>query len=322
MKNNHTTALNNIHQKRIAAINDLAGHGRCALSVALPLISSLGIECCPLPTALLSTNGAFPGYVMHDQTDFLEQTVNHYISLDLKFDGIISGFLTSEKQVDIIENFVKHFKKDDTLYVLDPIMGDNGHIYSVTSDEVCKNIGRLLPACDICTPNLTELMCLAGMPYSDITPKPDEIFDICKEICTKYNIDNGKFFNIVITGIVHEHEPEYITNFVFQNHPMHFNAFADSVNEAFTGGASSEFACITNSLKQKLFTVKTPKNSISRFGTGDIFTSMLAGYMVNGYDLLNAVKSAAAFVAAALDKTDKYNIPPRNGVCFEEMIYR
>ncbi|BBF43350.1 pyridoxal kinase [Lachnospiraceae bacterium KM106-2] len=181
-------------QKRVLVINDLSSYGRCALTVSMPILSAMGIETCPLPTALLSTNGAFRGHVMVDQTNMMEQTLRHFKELELSFDAILIGLLTNTKQADLIEDFLKAQKGSKPFVILDPIMGDHGKLYSVTKKEVSAALRKLVAYADVITPNLTEVCELLEIPYeSNLTS------GWLKEQCERLRKLGAK--EIVITGI-------------------------------------------------------------------------------------------------------------------------
>ena len=147
--------------KIIAAIHDLSGYGRCSLSVILPVISAMGIQVCPVPTAVMSTHtGGFTDIAMEDLTDHISACYNHYEKLHLKFDAIYSGFLSSPKQVDCCLEFLHG--NPDSLKVVDPVMGDNGKPYSTYTPELIRRMKELVDAADVITPNLTETCMLLG----------------------------------------------------------------------------------------------------------------------------------------------------------------
>ena len=115
---------------RVAAIHDMSGFGRCSLTVAIPILSAMGIQCCPLPTAFLSTHtGGFEGFTFLDMTDEMPRVAAHWKSLNLEFQAIYSGFLGSERQIAIVADFIRQFRRPDTLVVIDPVMGDFGKVY-------------------------------------------------------------------------------------------------------------------------------------------------------------------------------------------------
>ena len=123
---------------RAAAIHDMSGFGRCSLTVALPILSAMGVQCCPLPTAFLSTHtGGFEGFTFLDMTDELPKVAAHWKSLDLRFQAIYSGFLGSERQIGIVADFIRNFRREDTVVVVDPVMGDHGKVYQTYTSAMC-----------------------------------------------------------------------------------------------------------------------------------------------------------------------------------------
>lgn len=265
-------------QKRMAVINDLACYGRCALAVSVPIISALGIECCPIPTVVLSTNGAFEGVVSRNMASFQKETFEHFNVLDVNFDGVSSGFHNDINQLQATESFFKSLRNSDkqTLIFVDPIMGDHGKLYSVSTEEVCVGYQRLLFYADVVTPNLTECCRLLELPYPVGTPTHEELALMLQklhELGPKY---------LVITGL----------------------DYGDDIGNMVSDGQSMEL-------------IMTPRIGKERCGTGDVFMSVLAGNMVRGADFKEAVKKSVDFLSKALTVTEKFDVSSRNGVCFE-----
>jgi len=154
-------------QKRIALINDFCSFGRCSVAVALPVISALKVQCCPLLTSLFSNHTAFPDFYKEDLTDTMPHCIEQWDKLDLHFDGILIGYLSSEKQIDIVIDFIKRFKGPDTLVVIDPIMGDGGKLYNAYSGGLSDKMARLCTYADVITPNVTEACILSGSKYCE-----------------------------------------------------------------------------------------------------------------------------------------------------------
>lgn len=193
------------NMKKVAAINDLSGFGRCSLTVALPIISSYGIQCCPLPTAVLSCHTGYETYFFDDYTDRMEKYFAEWQKLKLAFDCIYTGFLGSDRQIDIVLRFVKNFKKENTVLLVDPVMGDNGRIYSTYTHTMCEKMELLVSEADIITPNLTEACILSGSPYNkDMTEK--QIAKIAEKLYSR----GAK--NVVITGL---HRGELLGNYIY-----------------------------------------------------------------------------------------------------------
>lgn len=140
---------------RVLTIQDLSGFGRCSLTVILPTLSALGVQVCPLPTAVLSTHtGGFPEVAMRDLTDFLSESLGLYQNLQLEFDCVYSGFLGSEAQIDVCADCLSHYA--NALKVVDPVMGDHGRAYRTYTPAMQRRMGELVRRADLITPNLAE----------------------------------------------------------------------------------------------------------------------------------------------------------------------
>ncbi|ADL04694.1 pyridoxamine kinase [Lacrimispora saccharolytica] len=268
------------HQKKIAAIHDLSGYGRCSLTVALPILSALKVQCCPVPTSILSNHTGFPTYFFDDYTGKMPLYVEQWKKLNLTFDGIYSGFLGSEEQIGIVIDMIKDFSTPDTVVLVDPIMGDHGKAYQTYTDRMCSRMKELVGYGDIVTPNLTEACILTGRKYRTNGWKRSELLAMAAEIW-----DMGPD-SVVVTGI---REGGYVTNLVAEkSREPHF--------------------------------LRSLHVGSERPGTGDVFSSILAAETVKGTPLSDAVKKAAHFVKACILKSDELHVPIENGVCFEEIL--
>lgn len=154
-------------QKKIAVVNDFSGFGHCSLAVALPVISALGVQCCPVPTSVFSNHTAYPDYFFVDFTDMLEPYLEKWEKLGLEFDAIYTGFLGSERQAAIVQKMLGTFRRPGTVVVVDPVMGDHGRTYQTCTPKVCSAIKELACSADIITPNLTECCILTGENYRE-----------------------------------------------------------------------------------------------------------------------------------------------------------
>ena len=170
--------------KKTAAINDLSGTGRCSLTVALPVLCAMGINCSVLPTAVLSNHTGYPEYYFDDYTDKMECFMDNWKKIGIKFDSIYTGFLGSEKQIETVIKFMNMFRKDDTVIVVDPVMGDNGHMYATYTEELCNEMKRLVSYADIVTPNITEACILTSSEYHGEHMSDKEIIRIAEKICS------------------------------------------------------------------------------------------------------------------------------------------
>lgn len=263
---------------KMALINDLSGFGRCSLTVQLPIVSALGIQGCVLPTAIFSNHTAYDSFFYEDYTDKMEAYIAEWEKLGLEFQGICTGFLGSEHQIDIVRDFIKKFKKNDTKVIVDPVMGDDGVIYSTYNEEMCRRLEELLPFADIVTPNLTEACILSGEEYREYTDKV-KLLEIAEKIAAK----GPK--KIVITGIAKE---PYISNFWYENGKYGF--------------------------------VNGRKIGCRRAGTGDVFSSLIAGYAVRGDDFVRSVKKTTTVLEHCMEKSTELGLPLPDGVCFEAVM--
>lgn len=269
------------HQKKIAVINDLSGYGRCSLTVAIPILSALKVQCCPVPTSILSNHTGFPTYFFDDYTDKMPLYIEQWKKLELSFDGIYSGFLGSEEQIEIVIDMIKEFRTPATKVIIDPIMGDHGKAYQTYTPKMCSRMKELVGFGDIVTPNLTEACILTGREFRTGGWKRSELLKMAEEI------RNMGPEAVVITGVK---EGSYVTNVVADN----------------SGPAGF---------------LRSLHMGCERPGTGDVFSSIIAAQTVRGVPLREAVKKAAHFVKNCIIKSDELNIPVNNGVCFEEILH-
>lgn len=267
--------------KKVAVINDLTGFGRCALSVEMPIISHMGIQCCPVPTSIFSNHSAFSSFFSTDYTPNMRAYIEEWKKLKLDFDGILTGFYSSKEQIDIAIEFIQHFAKKDGIVVVDPIMGDNGHAYSTYNDTMCNKMSEMVRYADVLTPNLTELCILAGQKF-DENLNNNEIARLCEKV--KFNLIN-KNAVIIVTGIK---RGNYITNLIYSAGKVDY--------------------------------VRKRKVGDTRCGTGDVFASIIVAGLVKGYDVKKSVKMAADFVSDCIIESDRINMPKTDGVCFEKIL--
>ncbi|MCM1136723.1 MAG: pyridoxamine kinase [Clostridium sp.] len=268
-------------QKKIAAVNDLTGFGRCALAVSMPVISHMKIQCCPAPTSILSNHVGYSEYFFDDYTKKLHDYLSMWKKLDLSFDGIMSGFLGSLEQIGIVENFIREFRREDTAVVIDPVMGDHGKIAATYTEEMCQAMRKLVSLADIITPNLTEACRLTDTAYREEGWKGRELFAMGEKLLA---MGPGK---VVITGIS---QGEFIANYVFQK------------------GAEPLF-------------FRNRRVGTERCGTGDLFSAIIAADAVNGVPFAKSVKKASLFIKKCMSKSMEMGVEDKNGVCFEEMLH-
>ena len=181
--------------KKVAAINDLSGIGKCSLSVAIPLLSALKVQCCPFPTAILSSQTGFSQYTFLDLTNEMEKYSNTWKKLNLNIDTIYSGFLGSSSQIDIVRNFIK--SNPHAFVIVDPVLGDNGELYPIFNNDTCTKMKDLVIHSNLITPNITEACLLLNKDYKDNFSE-EEVITIAKKLS---ELGPSK---VIITGIIRD----------------------------------------------------------------------------------------------------------------------
>ncbi len=273
-----------MHQApRVIAVHDLSGFGRCALSVASPVLSSLGVQCCPIPTAYLTTHsGGFPGYQVFSLTEQMRAALSHWHRLGLRFDGIYTGFLASPEQISPILSASETLLSPGGLFVVDPVMGDHGKRYSSCSEELCLSMADLCARAQVITPNFTEAGFLLGFDGGGSPPEGTDSLDLACALS-----DHGRR-SVVLTGI--PDGPDRLGAACFDHR---------------TGRADL---------------VTAPRIPAEFPGTGDLFASVLTGSLLQGNSLSDSAGLAARFVSACTARTLKLGLPAREGVEFEPLL--
>ena len=265
---------------RIAAIHDLSCFGRCSLTIALPVLSAMGCQCCPLPTALLSAHTGFPGNTFLDLAAEMGRIAEHWAAMDLQFGAIYSGFLGSADQVDTVARFFDTFKKSDTAVIVDPVMGDHGTAYRTCTPELCRGMRVLAENSDVITPNLTEAALLLDRPYEEI--QRTDAYEVVRRLSV------GGRRSVVLTGYSSE------------------------------SGQTGALCFDRDSGESKA--VQTPREPQDFSGTGDLFASVLAGGVARGVPLFQAAQAAADFVRDCIARTLAEGLTEQDGVDFEPLL--
>jgi len=273
--------------KKVAAIHDLSGFGRAALTTIIPILSSMGIQVCPLPTAVLSSNtGWFREFSFVDLTDSMEDYIEHWKKIKIEFDCIYSGFLGSAKQVDIIIAFIKEFKTSSNIVVVDPVMGDNGKLYPTINKNIVEKMKDLVKKADIIMPNLTEAAFLLDESYTKTLSVINE--GKIKEMLEKLS-DMGPEI-VIITSVPDYHIQDNIDVFAY-----------DKKNNKFW-----KVGC-------KHIQVEFP-------GTGDTFASVVIGSLLNGDSLPVAIDKSVQFITLGLRESFGFTYPHREGILLEKIL--
>ena len=232
--------------KKAVLINDLSGLGKCSLTAAIPVLSVMGIQACPMPTAVLTSQTGFESFYCNDCTDKLDYYTSEWKKLGFQPDGIYTGFLSSEKQVDKILSFIDSFETDNTLVLVDPVLGDGGRTYSLFTETLGKKMKKLVSVADVITPNLTECCILCDTDYSELIKNADspDFLDTVAELAKKL-LQLYKVKTVIVTGIEHK--------------------------------ISDEVTKINNLIAadDEVFCVSCEKTGGSYSGTGDLFASVV-----------------------------------------------
>ncbi|MCD7980772.1 MAG: pyridoxamine kinase [Clostridiales bacterium] len=194
------------NQKKIAIINDFSGFGRCSITVALPVISAMKVQCCALPTSVFSNHTAFDSYYFDDFTAKMEPYMAEWKKLDLHFEGICTGFLGSKEQIDLVKKFLEEFTGEETMVLVDPVMGDYGQAYATYTPAMCQEMKKLVRYADILTPNLTEACILTDTPYKE-NWKMEETAALAEKLCAM------GARKVVISGIP---QGSFLTNLCYE----------------------------------------------------------------------------------------------------------
>lgn len=264
--------------KRIVTIQDISCVGKCSLTVALPIISAMGVETAIIPTAVLSTHTMFSGYTFKDLTDQIIPIAEHWKKEHFKFDAIYTGYLGSFEQISIVSKFFDDFKTSDNLIVVDPVMADNGKLYPAFDEAYAKENAKLCGKADLILPNITEASFMTGLPYKTQYDR-SYILDMLKALCAlgpKYAVLTGVSFDPGKVGVMG-----------------------------------------MNSATGETFEYYTDRVPASYHGTGDIFASTVVGALTRGRSMQEAFEIACDYTKETIDYTWRTPGTNSYGVDFE-----
>lgn len=268
-------------QKRVAAIHDISGFGKCSLTVALPIISAAGSECAVIPTAVLSTHtGGFKDFTFRDLTEDILPIAEHWRREGIRFDAIYTGYLGSFEQIDLVCKVIDILRDENTLVVVDPVMADHGKLYPIFPDNFPDGMKKLCAMADIVIPNLTEACLMLGIEYND------GIFteEYVKEILDGLLAMGAK--TPVLTGVYFDDEK--LGAACLENGEIKY-AFSDRINAMY-------------------------------HGTGDVFGSALIGALMEGFALQASLEIAAKYTSGCIDRTLRFQPDRTYGVDFENEL--
>ncbi|MGL4569617.1 MAG: pyridoxamine kinase [Clostridium sp.] len=223
-------------QQRAIVINDLSGLGKCSLTVSISILSALSIQTCSIPTAILSNQTQFKKYSFYDFTEHMQEYINVWLDNDEQFDAIYSGFLGSDKQIEIIYDLMKNQK--NALVIIDPVMGDNKELYDTYTISMCKKMIELISIADIVTPNITEACILADISMDSKEFNKEEIKEIARKIASKgpkYVIITGIINKNEISNVIYEKENDFISYNTFPYYLKSYSGTGDIFSSMLTG---------------------------------------------------------------------------------------
>lgn len=279
--------------KKVAVINDLSGFGKCSLTAAIPVLSAMGVQCCPLPTAVLTGQTGYKYYHCLDLTDMVPNYIDAWKKNDVTFDAIYTGYVTGNEQLTKIFQFVDEFRTDKTYFVVDPVMGDDGRVYSMFNEQLLEGMKVLSRKANLITPNLTEACLLSDSDVqrviclgkkADLLPVAEEIGHNLRALAKE---ENGVEQDVVITGI-----------------KCRDDAFVYNLAVTANGVELS---------KSHFF-------DVSFSGTGDLFASVMTGAKMRGLSTKSAMDLAGKFIYHSIADTMNEELEPMAGVHFEEYL--
>lgn len=269
---------------RVAAIHDISGFGRTSLTVVIPILSSMGFQVCPLPTAVLSTHTVdFTDFTFLDLTHELEPILDHWEHLNLQFDGVYSGFMASAHQMNSVVRCIKTCMQNDGLALVDPVLGDNGILSPTMTPEMIKKMQWLISFANIITPNFTEVTFLLNKPYQ----KTVSIQQI-KDWLYKLSSIGPKV--VVATSVPLSTQSHYTSVIAFDQ------------------------------CSHRFWKIDCPYIPAHYPGTGDTFASVLMGSLLQGDNLPIAIERAVQFVTMGIHATFGHGLPHREGILLERIL--
>ena len=271
------------HLQRVAAVHDLSGIGHTSLTAIIPILSSMGIQVCPLPTAVLSANTAFPDFYSHDLTPQLDAIIDHWKKLKINFDAIYSGYLGSSEQVDQVKRLIADFEAEDLLVFVDPVLGDNGQLYTSFDQSMVEKMRELVTHAGVISPNLTEAAFLLGEKYH-----PEMEQEQAKEWARRLAAMGPR--QVIITSVISP-KAKSVTSVIAYNATDH-----------------------------RYWKVSCDYLPANYPGTGDAFASVMVGALLQGDSLPIALDRAVHFISLGVRATFGHNMSPAEGILLEKIL--
>ncbi|MGN7385726.1 pyridoxamine kinase [Sporosarcina sp. SAFN-015] len=276
--------------RKVAVIQDMSSFGKCSLTAAIPVLSVMGVQAVPLPTAILTSQTEYPSYYCEDLTSKMHHFIDEWSKLGAAFDGIHTGFVTGKEQIENIFSFLDTFYKEETTLLVDPVMGDRGEMYEALSGELIDYMKELARRADIITPNVTECCLLTGVPFEKLQSyrANEDYLSAIEEAGRQLQSMTGA--KVIVTGL----NPPAISE-TRQVGNMYIDDF-------------------------RTFHSLQEYNGMSYSGTGDLFASVIMGGMMRGQDVAETMELAEKFLSSAIEATVKERIISQDGVNFETFL--
>ena len=293
---------------KVAVLNDLAGFGRCSLTAAISVLSAMGVQPCPLPTAVLSAQTGFESYFFQDLTEQMGMITEEWKKSGAQFDGIVTGFMSDHRQIGEVNRFLDLFHKEGAFLLVDPVLGDNGKRFSVFDGLFQKEMKQLVKRADIVTPNVTELCLLTDYDYEKIqniseTGDREALFSEVSKAAGRL-LESG-VSEVVVTGVL----------------------FEEQTDGAEKSKAGKETAVRRKKVANLMVTREKTTAGISSFigasysGTGDIFASVIAGGKARGDRTEDSVRLAGEMIEKAVRESAALGISGKEGAEYEKYLW-
>ncbi|MDR3313640.1 MAG: bifunctional hydroxymethylpyrimidine kinase/phosphomethylpyrimidine kinase [Oscillospiraceae bacterium] len=280
-----------MRQKRVAVINDICGLGRCSLAAALPVLSVLGVQPCPVPTAVLTNQTGYESYALLDCEPLLRRFPAEWRKRGLRLDAISTGFFASVGQVEAARALLESFRcaaGGDCFLLVDPVLGDHGKLYSVVNPPLLAAVTALAALADVLTPNVTEACLLTGESWAVFeTASEAEQLLVLERMGSKLLAGNANL--VTITG---------------------WRRGDEVCTLLFLAGDNEPSAAVYAS----------PAVAGSYSGTGDLFAAALCGLLLQGAPPKEALRRITRFLEAALRAAAEEGAPGADGIPFEPCL--
>lgn len=295
---------------KVAVLNDLAGFGRCSLAAAISVLSAMGVQPCPLPTAILSAQTGFESYFFQDLTEQMGKITEEWKKADAQFDGIVTGFMSGHRQIGEVNRFLDLFHKDGAFLLVDPVLGDNGKRFPIFDGVFQEEMKQLVRRADIVTPNVTELCLLTEFDYHLVqeaaeTGDKEALFAVVAEAAGRL-LDSG-VSEVIVTGVLFDEEKPDKTGTDLKKDPQAETRQKKVANLTVTRER------MTASISSFIGT--------SYSGTGDLFASVVAGGKARGDCTEESVRLAGEMIERAIRDAVSLGISRKEGAEYEKYLW-